>query len=229
MTLILYHHPLASFCHKVLLALYENDTPFRSVVVDLGDRHASAEFFAFWPIGKIPILRDERFDRTIPETSIIIEYLDHHYPGTQPLLSHDEAQRLDTRLWDRFFDCYVQIPMQKIVGDRRRPDNEKDARGVGDAHATLQVAYAMLDRHMSDKTWVAGDDFSMADCAAAPALFYAGIVSPFAADYPAAAAYFERLVGRPSFQRTLAEARPYFHLFPFVDDMPKRFRSDGAS
>jgi glutathione S-transferase len=133
MTLILYHHPLASFCHKVLLALYENDTPFESVVVDLGDRQASAEFFAFWPIGKIPVLRDERFDRTIPETSIIIEYLDHHYPGTRPLLPPDERQRLDTRLWDRFFDCYVQVLMQKIVGDRLRPDDEKDARGVADA------------------------------------------------------------------------------------------------
>jgi glutathione S-transferase len=226
MTLILYHHPLASFCHKVLLALYENDTPFRSVVVDLADREASAEFLGFWPIGKIPVLRDERFDRTIPETSIIIEYLEQHYPGARPLLSHDEVQRLDTRLWDRFFDCYVQVPMQKIVGDRLRLENERDARGVADAHATLQIAYAMLDRHMRDRAWVGGDGFSMADCAAAPALFYAGIVSPFAADYPAAAAYLDRLIARPSFQRTLAEARPYFHLFPFVDDMPKRFLSD---
>lgn len=228
MTLTLYHHPLASFCHKVLLALYENDTPFESVVVDLGDRQASAEFFAFWPIGKIPVLRDERFGRTVPETSIIIEYLEQHYPGDHPLLPHDEALRLDARLWDRFFDCYVQVPMQKIVADRMRPEGEKDPRGVVEAHATLQVAYAMLDRRTADKEWIIGDAFSMADCAAAPALFYAGIVSPFASDYPNAATYFDRLAERPSFKRTIAEARPYFHLFPFVDDMPKRFLGDKA-
>jgi glutathione S-transferase len=229
MTLTLYHHPLASFCHKVLLALYENDTPFTSVVVDLGDRQASAEFFAFWPIGKIPVLRDGHFDRTLPETSIIIEYLEQHYPGSRPLLPHDEAARLDTRLWDRFFDCYVQVPMQKIVADRMRPEGEKDPRGVGDAHATLQIAYSMLDRRMADNTWIVGDAFSMADCSAAPALFYAGIVSPFTGDYPNTAAYFDRLAGRPSFKRTIAEARPYFALFPFVDDIPKRFLTDDAA
>jgi glutathione S-transferase len=226
MTLILYHHPLASFCHKVLLALYENETRFTSVVVDLADREASAVFFDYWPIGKIPILRDEGAGRTVPETSIIIEYLDRHYPGARPLLPPDEALRLEARLWDRFFDCYVQVPMQKIVGDRLRPEGEKDPRGVSEAHAALQVAYAMLDAHVAGRTWVVGDGFSMADCAAAPALFYAGIVSPFAADYPSAAAYFDRLAERPSFRRTIAEARPYFHLFPFVNDMPRRFLGD---
>jgi glutathione S-transferase len=117
----------------------------------------------------------------------------------------------------------------KRSSDRLRSDDEKDARGVGDAHATLQLAYAMLDGHMNDRAWVAGDGLSMADCGAAPALFYAGIVSPFSADYQTAAAYFDRLTRPPSFQRTLGEAQLYFHLFPFVDDMPKRFRSDKAS
>lgn len=220
--LTLYHHPLASFCHKVLIALYENGTPFDSVVVDLGDRDASADFFEFWPIGKIPVLRDDRDQQTLPETSIIIEYLDRHYPGAHALLPRDEALRLETRLWDRFFDLYVQTPMQKIVIDRLRADGEKDPRGVEEAHATLRTAYAMLERRMADGTWAVGDGFSMADCAAAPALFYSGIVAPFAS-HAHVGAYFDRLCERPSFMRTLAEARPYFHLFPFVDDMPARF------
>jgi glutathione S-transferase len=226
MTLILYQHPLASFCHKVLIALYENATPFTSVIVDLSDRTASADFFAFWPIGKIPVLRDENLGCTLPETSIIIEYLEQHYPGADPLLPHDEAQRLETRLWDRFFDLYVHEPMQKIVGDRLRPVDERDPRGVSDAHTGLQTAYAMLDQRMEGRTWVADDSFSMADCAAAPALFYADIVSPFSDKYPNAAAYFDRLVARPSVVRTFAEARPYFPLFPFADDIPARFLVD---
>lgn len=229
MTLTLYHHPLASFCHKVLLALYENATPFRSVVVDLGNEAASAGFLALWPIGKIPVLRDEARGRTVPETSIIIEYLEQHYPGARPLLPADAALRLDTRLWDRFFDLYVQTPMQKIVLDRLRPEGEKDPPGVSDARETLRTAYAMLERQVSDRTWVIGDAFSMADCAAAPALFYADIVAPFSPDHPNAAAYFDRLVARPSFRRTLAEARPYFDLFPFRDDIPGRFRTDAAA
>jgi glutathione S-transferase len=129
MSLTLYYHPLASFCHKVLIALYENETPFTAEIVDLGNAEASARFLELWPVGKIPVLRDDRFDRTLPETSIIVEHLDRHYPGTQPLLPRDEAERLDARLWDRFFDLYVQVPMQKVVTDRLRSDGERDPRG----------------------------------------------------------------------------------------------------
>jgi glutathione S-transferase len=226
MALTLFHHPLASYCHKVLIALYEHGAPFTGVIVDFGDEKSRADFFALWPMGKIPVLRDERVGRTLPETSIIIEYLEQHYPGPQPLLPRDEGLRLETRLWDRFFDCYVQSPMQKIVGDRMRPDGEKDRRGVGEAQANLRTAYATLDQHMSDRIWAAGDAFSMADCAAAPSLFYAGIVVPFSRDYPHVAAYFDRLTARASFARTLTEARPYFPLFPFVNDIPARFLTD---
>ncbi len=223
MTLTLYQHPLASFCHKVLIALYENETPFRSVIIDFGDEKSRAELFALWPMGKIPVLRDDRAERTVPETSIIIEYLEQHYPGAGPLLPRDQALRLETRLWDRFFDSYVQVPMQKIVLDRMRAGGEKDHPGVADAHATLRKAYSMLDERMQGRTWVIGDAFSMADCAAAPALFYAGIVSPFDREHGNVAAYFNRLVARASVARTLAEARPYFHLFPFQADIPARF------
>ena len=223
MKLTLYYHPLASFCHKVLMALYENDTPFAGEIVNLGDKNASARFFALWPIGKMPVLRDEESDRTIPETTIIIEYLDTHCPGTQRLLPPDEDQRLEARLWDRFFDLYVQVPMQKLVADHMRPDGEHDPRGVAEAIATLNKAYDLLEQRMATRTWAIGESFSIADCAAAPALFYAGILLPFAATHPHTSAYFDRLVERPSFRRLIAEARPYFHLFPFRESIPARF------
>jgi glutathione S-transferase len=226
MTLTLYQHPLASFCHKVLVALYENGTPFRSVIVDFGDEKSRAALFALWPMGKIPVLRDERLGRTLPETSVIIEYLEQHYPGARPLLPRDEALRLETRLWDRFFDLYVQQPMQAIVADRMRPAGEKDPTGLRRAQATLRTAYGMIEERMNERSWAMGDAFSMADCAAAPALFYAGIVQPFEKEHAHIAAYFDRLAARPSFARTLAEARPYFPLFPFKDDIPARFLSD---
>jgi glutathione S-transferase len=228
MNLVLYFHPLASFCHKVLMALYENQTPFTGQIVDLADADSRANFTDIWPLGKFPVLRDETLDRTIPETTIIIEYLDQHYPGARPLLPADETERLDARLWDRFFDLYVQVPMQKIVADRIRPDAERDPRGVADATATLKTAYVMIDRHMANRTWVVGENLTFADCAAAPALFYAGIVVPFSDTHPNLVAYFERLLDRPSFKRVLAEARPYFQFFPFKDAMPARFL-DGNS
>jgi glutathione S-transferase len=223
MTLTFYYHPLASFCHKVLIALYENDAPFAGEIVNLMDKEASARFFALWPVGKMPVLRDDRRERTLPETTIIIEYLDRHYPGAQRLMPEDEEQCLDARLWDRFFDLYVQTPMQKIVGDRLRAADERDPRGVADAKAALLLAYDTLERQVATRTWAIGERFTLADCAAAPALFYAGIVAPFSGTHPKIAAYFDRLVERPSFKRVLAEARPYFSMFPLKDSIPARF------
>jgi glutathione S-transferase len=223
MSLTLYYHPLASFCHKVLIALYENQTPFTAEIVDLGNAEASARFLDLWPVGKIPVLRDDRLDRTLPETTIIIEHLDRHYPGARPLLPRDQTERLDARLWDRFFDLYVQVPMQKVVTDRLRSDGDHDPHGVADARDSLATAYGMLERQMADRTWAAGETFGLADCAAAPALFYAGIVVPFSDTHPHVAAYFERLMERPSFQRVLAEARPWFKYFPYIEAIPARF------
>ena len=225
MSLILYSHPLASFCHKVLVALYESGTPFRQEIVNFGDRAASAEFFRFWPLGKIPVLRDEARNQTIPETSVIIEYLDQHYPGSQPLLPGDSDARLETRLWDRFFDSYVHVPMQRIVADKLRSETERDPRTIEESRAMLATAYEMLDARMASRMWAAGDSFSLADCAAAPALFYSGIVARFDA-HPHLAGYFDRLVERPSFKRVLTEARPYFQYYPFQDKLPARFLSD---
>jgi glutathione S-transferase len=225
MALTLFYHPLASFCHKVLMALYENDTPFTGDIVDLSKPSERDRLLNLWPVGKFPVLRDEKRDRTVPETSIIIEYLEQHYPGARPLLPANEDERLNARLWDRFFDLYVQTPMQKIVGDRLRAENERDARGVADAVASLGMAYDMLERQVAERTWVLGESFSIADCSAAPALFYAGIIVPFGKNHLRTAAYFDRLAERASFQRVIAEARPYFPNFPFRELMPARFLS----
>lgn len=227
MSLTLYLHPLASFCHKVLIALYENDTPFDASLVDLLDPEEAARFAELWPVGKMPVLRDSARDATIPETSVIIEYLDRHYPGSQPLIPGDVDAALQARLWDRFFDLYIHVPMQKIVTDTLRGPGENDQRGVADARATLGIAYAMADRHFAANDFAGGAAFSLADCAAAPALFYGGIVEPFAEKHPHLSAYFERLLERPSMRRVLAEARPYFHMFPYKDLMPARFLTGG--
>ena len=213
MALTLYCHPLASFCWKPLIALYENATPFRSHVVDLMDPAANAAFKAIWPVGKFPVLRDDARDATIPESSIIIEYLAQHYPGRTALVPQDPERAREARLWDRFHDLYVNVPMQKIVTDRIRPVGRNDPHGVEAARAELATALALVDREMANKTWGLGDAFTMADCAAAPALFYAEKVTPFGS-YPNAAAYLARLRERPSFARVLAEAEPYFKMFP---------------
>lgn len=224
MSLTLFSHPLASFCHKVLIALYEMDIRFEHRIVDFADPEDAKAYLDMWPVGKIPLLKDG--ETLVPETSVIIEYLCEHHAGGTSMLPADPAQRLDVRLWDRFFDIYVQQPMQKIVGDRLRPENARDPHGVAEARAALPVAYAMIERQMTGRQWAVGDAFTMADCAAVPALFYAGILVPFENDYPDVSAYFERLLARPSVQRVLDEARPWYPNFPFFDDMPKRFLED---
>jgi len=212
MSLTLYLHPLASFCHKVLIALYESGTPFEPIVVDLmGDTSA---FKAMWPIGKIPVLRDEARDRTIPETSIIIEYLAHYYPGQAQLFPADRDLCRQMRLRDRFYDLYVQVPMQKIVTDRLRPAGKNDPYGVEEARELLKTSLGMIDQDMAGNRWVMGNDFTMADCAAAPALFYADMVAPFSDTHKNAAAYLDRLKERPSYARVLKEAEPYFAMIP---------------
>lgn len=223
MSLILYYHPLASFCHKVLIALYENDIAFEARIVDLADNASSADLLENWPVGKIPVLRDEARNRTIPETTIIIEYLQSRYSGAVKLIPDNFDMALSARLWDRFFDLYVSVPMQKIVLDRLRPEYQKDPAGVSEAFETLKTAYQMLEQHLAGKTWANGDALSIADCAALPALFFAETLSPFTTSHPNLAAYFERLLERPSVIRTLDEARPYFQYYPYREKLGARF------
>lgn len=214
MSLALYFHPLSSFCQKVLVALYESGTPFEKRVVDLGDPAARAAFIKVWPIGKFPVLRDDARDRTVPESSIIIEYLAQHYPGRTPLVPADAEQARQMRMRDRFYDLYVNAPMQKIVTDKLRPPGKGDPHGVEEAKATLRTALGMVDQDMAAREWAMGDAFGMADCAAAPALFYAEMVTPFASAHRHAGRYLDRLLARPSFARAVAEAKPYLKLMP---------------
>ncbi len=214
MALKLYFHPLSSFCQKVLVALYENDTPFEPHIVNLFEEASSAAFKKIWPIGKFPVLRDEGRDRTIPELSIIIEYLQQHYPGKTRFVPEDAELARQMRFHDRFFDLHVNVPMQKIVTDRLRPAGKNDPYGVEQARGSLRTAVGMIDKRMAAKKWAMGDDFTMADCAAAPALFFADKVMPFGGAYPNAAAYLTRLMQRPSFARAVKEAEPYLTLVP---------------
>jgi glutathione S-transferase len=212
-SLTLHFHPLASYCHKALIALYENDTPFTPNIVNLGDKGERTALLALWPIGKFPVLRDDARDQTIPESTVIIEYLDRHYPGRTRFIPAAADLALQARLRDRFYDLYVHEPMQKIVGDRLRPQGKKDPHGVEEARARLRTSYGMIDSEMAKRTWAIGDIFSLADCAAAPALFYANEVLPFAGHIHLEA-YLGRLKVRPAHARVLREAEPYFSMFP---------------
>lgn len=222
MSLRLYYHPLSLFCHKVLVALYENETPFEKRLVDFGDAEAAAELGALWPPRQFPVLCDG--DRVLPETSVIIEYLDLHHPGPRPLVPTDREQALDVRRWDRFFDLHVAVKLNVAVLDRIKPEGRRDPIGAEDAKAALTVLYGVLEAQLDGKAWVTGDAFTMADCAGSTALFYAGCIQPFGQDFPRVSAYFDRLRARPSFARVLDEARPYFEMFPYYDQMPAHLR-----
>ncbi|MEQ1579064.1 MAG: glutathione S-transferase family protein [Steroidobacteraceae bacterium] len=212
MPLKLYAHPFSSYCQKALTALYENGTPFQ--FRELGPDHpdVGAELAALWPLMRFPVLVDG--DRTVMEATIIIEYLGLHYPGPVRLVPEDPKQAIDVRLLDRFFDNYVMTPMQKIVFDAIRPADQRDPYGVADARKLLDKAYHWLDGTLSEREWVAGGTFSLADCAAAPSMFYADWVHPIDAAFANVIAYRRRLIARPSFARAVEEARPYRSIFP---------------
>ncbi|MBB3021585.1 glutathione S-transferase [Microvirga lupini] len=210
MTLKLYAHPFSSYCQKVLIALYENETPFEYLTLDDAKNGAALE--ALWPIRKFPVLVDE--GRTILEASIIIEHLGLHHPGPVRLIPADPHEALDVRLMDRFFDNYVMAPMQKIVTDRIRPEQDRDPHGVTEARTMLDKAYGWLDRTLAGREWADGTAFSLADCAAAPSLFYADWAHPISAELFRVRDYRQKLLARPSFARAVDEARPYRPYFP---------------
>lgn len=183
--------------------------------VDLGNEQSRAAFLKLSPAGKMPVLRDEALDQTVPESTIIIEYLNARYPGPVEMIPADIDLARQVRLADRFHDFYMQEPMQKIVGDRLRPEGRTDPFGVEQARAQLRGSYAVIERDMRSRTWATGETFTMGDCAAAPALFYANKVEPFGDNYPAVRRYHDRLLERPSVARVIEEAQPYFKLFPY--------------
>ncbi|KZC39570.1 MULTISPECIES: glutathione S-transferase family protein [Rhodanobacter] len=212
MPLQLYAHRFSSYCQKVLIALYENGIAFEWRVLTPDDAVTDAEFTALWPIRRFPLLRDG--ERTAVESGIIIEYLDRHYPGTAPLIPVDADTALEARAMDRFFDHYVHTPLQKIVFDSLRPAADRDPYGVKEARALLDTAYAWLERKLAGRHWATGGDFSLADCSAAPALFYADWTHRIPASCINVTAYRQRLLARPSFARAVDEARPYRPYFP---------------
>lgn len=209
---LLYAHPFSSYSQKVLIALYENDTPFTFRTVGGEDPAANAEFKSLWPLQKFPLLIDA--GKVVAESSIIIEHLMIHHPGTVFLIPPDPRLALEVRMMDRFFDSYVMTPMQYVVADFLRPADNRDPFGVAQQKSMLTRAYLWLDGVLSGRTWAVGEQFSLADCAAAPALFYADWVHEIGADLIHLHAFRKRLLQRPSFARAVDEARSYRPYFP---------------
>ncbi|MGE0776151.1 MAG: glutathione S-transferase family protein [Sphingomonadaceae bacterium] len=209
----LHYHPLSSYCWKAIIAFYENNTPFTPILVE--DAAGWAKVAALWPIKKFPLLEDVDRDVVVPEASIIIEYLALHYPGEFLSIPADDDAALEVRLMDRIFDNYVMTPMGSIVADIIRPDSaNKDPYGVAQARERLATSYDLLEKRLAGRSWAAGDTFSLADCAAFPALYYANRLVPIGDDRPILTAYLNRLQTRPSIARVFAEAEPFLHMFP---------------
>jgi len=212
MSLVLYAHPFSSYCQKVLIALYENGTDFTYRTIGPDDPEAVAAWARLWPMKRFPVLVDG--DKTVVESSIIIEHLDLHRPGAVRFIPQDPDAALEVRTLDRFFDNFVMTPMQRIVADFMRAPEARDPLTVSEAKALLDRAYGWLDGALAGRAWAAGNDFTLADCAAAPSLFYADWVLPVPEACAEVRAYRQRLLAHPSFARAVDEARPFRPLFP---------------
>jgi glutathione S-transferase len=215
MPLTLYYHPLSSFCWKALIALYEADVAFEPRQVNLGDPEDRAAFEAVWPLAKFPVLRDDARGMTIPESSVIIDYLARTRPAAASLVPSDPDLAMQTRLIDRLIDSYIHLPFQQIVAERMRPEGQHDPFGVAQARGQIRSGYKLVGPMIAGP-WAMGDAFTMADCAALPALFYADYAVSLA-DWPELAAYLGRLKRRPSVAKVLSEAEPFFQYFPLKD------------
>jgi glutathione S-transferase len=216
MTLSLYYHPLSSFCWKALIALYEADVAFEPRLVNLGDPAERAAFQAVWPLAKFPVLRDEGRGRTVPESSLIVEYLARTQPSAASLIPADPELAMRARLLDRLIDSYIHVPFQQVVAERLRPADKHDPYGAEQNRAAIRQGYDLIAPMIEGEGWAMGEAFTAVDCAALPALFYADYGVPLAG-WPSLAAYLGRLKARPSVARVLAEAEPYFQYFPLKD------------
>jgi glutathione S-transferase len=216
MSLTLYFHPLSSFCWKALIALCEADIAFTPRLVDLGDPDDRAAFQAVWPLAKFPVLTDSTRNETLPESTIIIDYLAQRYPGAAGLIPSDPNLALKARLLDRLFDSYVHLPMQQVVAERLRPAGKADPFGAEQARGLIRQGYDLL-APMVAAPWAVGETFTLADCAALPALYYADYAVPLAG-WPKLTSYLDRLMARPSVARVLDEAKPFLQHFPLAND-----------
>ena len=210
MTIELFSHPFSSYCQKALIAFYENDIAFTERMLE--EPGVSDELAALWPLKRFPILREN--GRVVMEATIIIEYLGVHHPGPVKLIPEDPELAWQVRMLDRVFDNYVMTPQGKFVFDAMRPEGSRDPHGVEEARKMLDTSYAWLDEHMRGKTWAVGETFTLADCAAAPSLFYADWTHRIPERYENLIAYRARLLARPSFARAVDEARRFRHYFP---------------
>ncbi len=221
-TPVLHVHPLSSCCQKVLIAARVLGVTLEERFLNLGDPAVRGAFAGISPMGKMPLLEDG--DRRVAETSIIIEYLQQHYAaGDARLIPNSAEAALDVRFWDRFSDFYVMTPMQALTAERLKPDGQGSEAAVADARQMLLKSYAVLDRQLQGGGWLAGADFSMADCAAAPALFYAVAYVPLPEEAVNLQAYFERLMAHPAVVAVVDGARPWFKYFPGRDGLARRF------
>jgi glutathione S-transferase len=212
MALTLYFHPMSSFCMKALIALYENDTPFEPRIIHLEKPEERAELAALWPFVKFPVLKDG--STVVAESSAVLDYLDEQHPGKSKLVPTVASRAREARFVERIYDLYVNTCVGKFTSDKFRPVDKKDPLGVADAMKQIEIAYDLVERDMGKRTWAIGDDFTIADCAAAPALFYADQLIPLKNKHQNTAAYLARLIERPSFARVLEEAGPYLKYFP---------------
>jgi len=220
--LILHYHPLSSYCQKVLIAIDVLGVEVEKRLLNLGDPAERAAYRSLWPVGKMPLLVEQ--GRAIPETSIIIEYLQrHHARSGRLLIPNDPDAALEVRLWDRIFDQYVMTPMQAFTADLLRAEKDRDALNVSQARETLLTAYELINQRFEGRAWAAGNEFSMGDCAAAPALFYAVTYLPIPPQHECLAAYFDRLMDHQSVARTIDQARPYFKYYPGRAGLSRRF------
>ena len=209
---ILYAHPFASYCWKVLVALYENNTAFTYRSLGPEDPAAATELEALWPLKKFPVLVDD--GRPVIESSVIIEYLTLRHRGPVRLIPSEPEAALEVRFLDRYFDNYIMTPMSRIVANELRPEERRDPYGVEEARVALDKAYRWLDGTIMGRTWAVGNDFTLADCAAAPSLFYADWAHPIGEELSHVRSYRARLLGRPSVARVVDEARPFRQFFP---------------
>ena len=211
MTIELFAHPFSSYCQKAIVALHEHDLDWTLRMIEPGSDW-TAQWESLWPIRRFPVLRED--ERVVPEASAIIEHLHARHRPATPLIPDDPGEAVTVRMLDRFFDHYVSDPQIRIVRNALRPEDQRDPVAEPEARTLLDRAYAWLDAHLAGRTWAAGEAFSMADCAAAPSLFYADWTHPLGDRFPNVSGYRERLLQRPSFARAVDAARPYRRLFP---------------
>ncbi len=221
-TPVLHVHPLSSCCQKVLIAARVLGATLEERFLNLGDPAVRAAFAGISPMGRMPLLEDG--DRRVAETSIIIEYLQQHHAAKDArLIPEDADAALDVRFWDRFSDFYVMTPMQALTAERLKPAGQGSEAAADDARQMLLKSYAVLDRQLQGGGWLAGAEFSMADCAVAPALFYALAYVPLPEKATQLQAYFERLMAHPAVAAVVDGARPWFKYFPGRDGLARRF------